>query len=475
MKLRVDVIVIGAGTAGLPCAIEAAQAGARVLLIDKADDFGGTLHISGGHLSAAGSRRQQRRGIEDRPSAHHDDIRRISRGTAREDLVSTVVARAADTIDWLDDHGFDFADDCPRIVYGHEPYRVARTVYGRDEARSILAVLRRLIEPVIESGAVELWLGARVTALRCDDEGRVRGVVAERGGDALAAEAPAVVLATGGYGASADWVRELDNRPLVSAAAETSTGDGLGLIQAVGGAIVHRGQSLPTFGGLPSPTDPGRAQWRDRPLLVATERRPWEIYVDRRGQRFVAEDEESMHAKEEALAELPDLTFFTIFDRRAVETSPDIVVGWSAERLRREASRRDGVTMAPTLPELARRAGIDPAGLAATVARYNAALIAGEPDPLGRTVRPAPIEKPPFFALRNHGITLITFAGVDVDDRLRVRREDGTVVAGLYAAGEVLGAAATTGRAFCGGMMLTPALVFGRWLGQRLAGGEAGS
>ena len=122
---------------------------------------------------------------------------------------------------------------------------------------------------------------------------------------------------------------------------------------------------------------------------------------------------------------------------------------------------------ADDLEALAHAAGIDPAGLLGTVATYNAGVDAGR-DALGRTHLPARIERPPFYALQNHGVTLITFCGVEVDTSLRVRRPDGTVVPGLYAAGEVLGTAATSGHAFCGGMLLTPALTFGRLLGEWL-------
>jgi fumarate reductase flavoprotein subunit len=103
------------------------------------------------------------------------------------------------------------------------------------------------------------------------------------------------------------------------------------------------------------------------------------------------------------------------------------------------------------------------------VTGYNEDLLAGRPDALGRGHRPAPVAQPPFFALENHGISLISFAGLDVDDELRVRREDGSVVPGLFGVGEVLGAGATCGNSFCGGMMVTPALSLGRWLGARLA------
>ena len=167
--------------------------------------------------------------------------------------------------------------------------------------------------------------------------------------------------------------------------------------------------------------------------------------------------------------EIDDLVFFTVFDDRAVEESPNIVIGWSSEKLRRIAGNRPGIFTADSIGELAAAAGIGADGLRRSVERYNAAVASGRDDDFGRQVMPAPIERAPFYAMQNHGITLITFAGVDVDAELRVRREDGTPIEGLYAAGEVLGAAATCGQSFCGGMMLTPAITFGRLLGERLA------
>jgi succinate dehydrogenase/fumarate reductase flavoprotein subunit len=126
------------------------------------------------------------------------------------------------------------------------------------------------------------------------------------------------------------------------------------------------------------------------------------------------------------------------------------------------------VHRAEGISELAELAGIDPTGLADSVQRYNGAVTAGADGEFGRRHLPAPIERAPFYAVRNHALTLITFTGVDVDAELRVRCADGTVIAGLYAAGEVLGAGATSGNSFCGGMLITPALAFGRLLGQRL-------
>ena len=125
-----DIIIIGAGTAGMPCAIEAAQRGASVLVIEKDDKIGGTLHLSGGHMSAGGTRPQVRLGIEDSVEKHYADVVEISKNTANDVLIRKAIAEAPHTIDWLDDLGFDFAPESPRLIYGHVPYTVARTHYG---------------------------------------------------------------------------------------------------------------------------------------------------------------------------------------------------------------------------------------------------------------------------------------------------------------------------------------------------------
>lgn len=465
-----DFIVVGAGTAGLPCAIFGARAGARVLLIEKEPQIGGTLHISGGHMSAAGTKRQKEKGIEDSVEDHLADIHRISKGTARKDLVRLALEHSTWLIDWLQDEGFEFAPETPRIVHGHEPYSKARTYYGVDEARSVLKVLARLLEPLVARGAITLALDARVKAL-LTDKGRVVGVQYAKGGRIERAFAEnGVALTTGGFAAAPELFREIEGFPLVSAARDHATGDGLIMAQGMGAFIANRGTYLPTFGGLPHPDDPHKVFWKDRPLLVAKERPPYEIYVDRFGKRWIAEDEESIDLKERALMKADGLTFFTVFDDHAVDKSDNIIVGWSKDHLRAHAGKREGIHVADTIEGLAAAAGIDSAGLLRTVDLYNGYVARGADPDFGRRFLPAPIARPPFYAMRNHGISLITFSGVDVDILLRVRREDGSTVDGLYAAGEILGAGATCGNSFCGGMVMGPAMIFGKLLGERLAG-----
>lgn len=476
MDLAFDVVVIGAGTAGIPCAIEAANAGARVLLVEKDSKIGGTLHRSGGHMAAAGTRRQRERGISDSVEDHLADIRRISRGTARDDLVQIVARNAADTIEWLDQHGFRYANETPRIVYGHEPYRIARTYYGPDEGMSILAVYRPLLDQAIDTGRLTLWRNAPAIGLRSGPEGAVDGVTVLKDGRDVEVGASAVVIATGGFAADAELFAEFEGARLVSAAHPTSTGDGLVLARELGAAIQGRGSYLPTFGGLPDAVSPGRATWADRQLLVAAERPPVEIYVDRGGNRWVAEDELSIDEKERALTKIDDQTFWTIFDDPMLESTRAgraMVIGWSPDDLRARANNREGVHSATELPALAKAAGIDAAGLAATVERYNAFVAAGVDADFGRTHLPLAFGTGPFYAIRNHGIALVTFAGLDIDETFQVRREDSSPLRNLYAVGEVIGAAATCGQSFCSGMLVTPSITFGRLLGQRLGARSA--
>lgn len=462
-----DVIIVGAGTAGIPAALEAAARGVRILLLDKAADIGGTLHVSGGHLSAAGTARQRAKGIEDTPQAHYADVMRISEHTARPDLTRLAVDLAPSVVDWLSDCGFVFAAETPRLVYGHEPYATARTYYGPEAARSILSVLRPMLDQAVANGTVDLRLSTTVTRLLLD-RGRCVGVAATQpDGTETELRAQAVVLASGGFGYNPELFAELEGAPLVTAAAPTSTGDGLRMAVAAGAALGGRGTYLPTFGGLP-PAHGIRVEWEQRPLLVATERPPWEIYVDVHGRRFVAEDEPSIDAKERALVKIPEMTFWTVFDAQALAESQPMVIGWDTDELDAAANTRVGVHRGDDLAELACLAGIDVEGLTTTVQAYNDAVAAGTDPEFGRNQLPAPITKPPFYAMQNHALTLITFTGVDVTADLAVRGQDGTVIEGLYAAGEVIGAGATSGNSFCGGMLITPALAFGRLLGQHL-------
>jgi fumarate reductase flavoprotein subunit len=469
---RGDAVVVGAGTAGMAFAIAAADRGLRVVAVEKADRVGGTLHVTGGAMSAAGTRRQRECGVEDSPDDHFEEVMKIGDGAADPDLVRMAVEEAPHTVDWLDDHGFPFAADAPGTQRSHEPYSTPREYWGPDAGRSILRTIRPLWDRHVTAGRIEPLLETECTSLVVED-GAVRGVRAEGPTGPVEARAPDTVLTTGGYGADPDFFAAVgaDRPPLVTNAAETSTGDGIELAREVGADFGGADRRLPILGGVETEAGSGRVDWTRRWALVVNPERhdPYEVYVDAEGERFLREDEPSVTERERAVAGLPDGRFWVVFDEHGL-TAPDrpLLRDRSPEFVRELAAEGDVAWRAGTVRGLAERAGIDPDGLESTVESYNEAVATGD-DPMGREFLPAPIEDPPFYAVCTHDTTLVTFGGLAVSTDLEVLDGDGDPIPGLYAAGEVLGAAATSGADFAGGMMVTPALSFGRILGRQLA------
>lgn len=124
-----DLIVVGGGNAGLPTAIFAADRGAKVAIVEAAGIVGGTLHLSSGQMSAAGTRLQRQRGIIDSPDLHYADVMRISKNTANPEILRLAVNAAAPAFDWLMDQGFKPIDAHPITGTTHEPYSQPRYVW----------------------------------------------------------------------------------------------------------------------------------------------------------------------------------------------------------------------------------------------------------------------------------------------------------------------------------------------------------
>lgn len=466
-----DVIVVGAGTAGLPVVVEAVAAGARVLVIERTARPGGTLHVSLAHMSGAGTRRQRRHGIVDDAEAHRADVERINHGTGRADLIALATAHQGETIDWLEANGFVADPACPGILHLHEAYRTPRTYWGLDRGRSVLAVLVPLFEKALESDRAAVAWNTRATDLLRNADGAVcgvRAVEAESGAERVFRAAD-VVLATGGYGADPErFARWTGGRPLYTAAMETSTGDGIAMAEAIGARVAGADMFLPTCAGIVEEPGGRRVVWDHVPRLTPQDRLPWEIHVGLDGRRFVAEDDVSVDRRERALDALPGLSFWAIFDDAVLAAAPPLLPGWSAEDLERAWREHPSFVAAEGVAGLAAATGLPEAALAETLADYAGALAEGRADRFGRLHRPMPILGPRFRAVLMHGMVLKTPAGLDVGVDLGVRDVAGRRIPGLWAVGEAIGGSTLSGKAFVGGMSVTPALTFGRLLGRRL-------
>jgi fumarate reductase flavoprotein subunit len=467
-RLSADVLVVGAGTAGIPTALFAADRGARVVVLEAGERPGGTLKRAAGHLSAGGTRLQREAGIEDSPEAHAADIMRITGGTADHEMVELACDLAPGVIDWLDKLGMQWSSECPAILHALEPYSVPRTYWGPKRAVSIARTIVPPLDAAVAEGRISLLNGTRLTDLTVTN-GAVTGATAvDADGQEIAIEAAQTVLTSGGYAADAELFPAMTGGlPLFGGAEPTSRGDGLRAARSIGAQIRPARHFLPHVGGIEDPPGSRRVSRADNPALMP-HRQPWEIYVDRTGARCLREDEPDRMTQQKAMTRVPEMTFWIVWDSAIDRQAPPLLPNWDAERLARAWGRHPSFTREDRLADLAKAAGIDPAGLEATVARYNADLAAGLPDLLGREYRPLPIKQPPFFAVRNHGTTATASGGLAVDRDLRVLDSQGRSIAGLFAAGEVLGRELLSGNAFVGGMSITPALAFGRRLGERV-------
>ncbi len=318
---------------------------------------------------------------------------------------------------------------------------------------------------LLAEGRVTLQLDTRISALVADADGAVTGALARVGSDELSFSAQRTVLTTGGYAMNPTLFERLIDRPAYAATSYPfSQGDGLQMVTAAGGAL--RGRDLHRSGTgsiLTGDHFPAKvyARFNTRPDL----RQPWEIWVNDAGERFVREDAPENYDRELALYRQPQLRYRIVFDQSILNAAPSGIPDWTREKLLSHFGTHRMFAAADSLSSLANKIGVDSVALARTVRDYNAAVSSGH-DPLGRQYLPRPIAQPPYYAITHLGHSATSSAGVIVDRKMRVLRSDGTPITNLYAAGEVLGSGATVGDAFVPGMMLTPALTFGRLLGQ---------
>ncbi len=463
-----DIVVVGGGTAGMMLAIAAAQRKAKILVIEKSPVFGGTLPLSGGKISAAGTVFQKERGILDDAGKHYADVMRISHNQADPAVSKLYVENAAEMMNWLASQGYKLSAPFLTADTGHEAFSVPRYHWSDQSGKGIFKIIGPIFDALAASGKVTLQLSTGVVDLLQDKNGKVLGVVTEQADGARREEfGRSIVLASGGCAGNPAMFYDLHNVPLYAQYAYAySQGMGLTLGEAAGGFLWGQGKYLPQFGTIlasdatPSPSVGGLS-------LNPTSRPPWEIYVNAEGNRFVKEDEMDNALREVALRDQTGQRFWVVFDRNAMDNAPPLM-SWPAEKYRAAFNTQPMFYSGASLTELGVKAGIDPANLNAAVAAYNTALSAGAPDPLGRTSRPAPIAKGPFYAIRMQGWTPTSTVGLAVDGELRVVTRGGAPIPNLYAAGEVIGAGATMGDAFVGGAILTPALTFGRLLGERM-------
>ncbi|MBX3705639.1 MAG: FAD-dependent oxidoreductase [Pseudomonadales bacterium] len=459
----VDVIVVGGGGAGMAAAITAAQAGASVMLVEADARLGGSTALSGGVYYAAGTRVQADAGIvDDTADAMFEYYMTLNQYRVEASLARRLCDEAAAGLHWLMELGVEFR---PEDLYRSGVESVARGHAAHGNGAAIAGALER----AVIGSPIEVVTRHRVERLLQDQRRQVYGI-RSAGADVRSA---AVVLTTGGFGASPGMLRTHYPEAARHGAANWyigsphCVGDGIILASDAGADIVGHDRGLllttPDFRKVLEVFVPG-----------------WLVYVNREGRRFVRETAEYAVMAGVVGAQTGG-TCFAIFDadaKRSARPAPAyadafasgaLPLNWVAEEL--DAQIRTGkVIAAATLEELARRCGIRPGALAATVARYNEDVRRGRDSEFFKDAADLrPIAVAPFHAVEIlPAIICLTSTGIRIDTDARVLDTNDQPVAGLFAAGETTGGVLGE-RYIGGGNSIANAIVFGRIAGAAAA------
>ncbi len=447
-----DVVVIGAGGAGLAAAVEASAAGANVVVLEKMPFIGGNTMVSGGGLNVPGSWAQEAVGVEDSIELYFEDTMKGGDNLANPSLVHIMADHALEAALWLkEDLGVGFMEDRLQQFGGHSVARaiIATGNHGTD-------LIEKLAARAEENG-VTIKTEVKANELIVED-GKVVGVMAEAAnGDAITFHAAkGVVMATGGFGSNIEmrmqYNPELDERYLTTDQPGT-TGDGIVMAEAVNADLVgmEHIQTYPTCNPVTGIIS-----------YVANSRFDGAILVNVEGERFVNEMDRRDVVSRGILAQTSASAY--LLWGQEIESK-----GHMTEVHAQEYATMEGqglIVKADTLAEAAEAMGVNVETLEATVAEYNK-FVAGETElEVVKKGALRPIAEGPFYLQRAVPSVHHTMGGLMINEMAQVINQNGEIVEGLYAAGEVTGGIHGSNR--LGGNAVTDVIVFGRIAGQNV-------
>lgn len=451
-----DVVVIGAGGAGLSAAIEAKTNGANdVVIVEKMPFAGGNTLLSYAELSCAGNWLQKEKGIEDSNEQFAKEMWEGGGKVARKEIVDTVVNNGLDAALWLRDE----------IGVKYQDYLVHEGGHSVPRAVEPIELGPGMIKPLVEKAekiGVKILYNTKADELVVDDSNRVVGVKVSNGDNTATFTANSgVVLASGGFGANVEMREKYNTRwaTLDDSVQTTNSpaivGDGIVMAEKIGAQLesMEHIQLYPfnnpmtgVFYGIEAPS------WSGEGL----------IYVNQDGNRFVNETAMRDVRAEGILAQ--DGSVYAIYNQEV------------ADRLNLEEKFADeyakclegGVYYkADTLEEVAKYFNINAENLVKTMDNYNKYMTDGVDPEFGRTTSMVPMNKGPWFILKGVVSVHHTMGGVMIDTDAHVINTDGKIIEGLYAAGEVTGSVHGNNRV--GTCAITEIAVFGRIAGTNAA------
>ncbi len=442
-----DFIAIGAGNAGLSAASHGAEAGLKVLVLEKLAFVGGSSAICGGSWAASGTAMQKEAGIKDDEELFFNDMIKTGKGENDPDVVRAYIKAANREYDWLLSKG----------IKAHDVHAAGGMSVPRVHAFTPDKVVQFYKEYAEKHGARILTKATAERLLWNPQQQRVEGVRANVGGKTVNFGARyGVLLSCGGFANNpkllGKYVPAMKKARAVSGAG--STGDGLLMALSLGADVIDTNYIKATYAFVPG----GNASEKSYIYYNGG------IIVNKFGKRFVDESLSYKLIGDVALVQ-PEAKTYTVFDNRIRKE------GMAKDR--REIKmwkdvEEKGTTpygfVGKTIEEAAQKAGIPPEALAKTIKEYNELAPKGE-DPLGRkhlsgkVGTPVPLTEGPWVVMPATAAMIATYCGVRIDPKARVIDVYGQPIGGLYAAGEMVGG--VHGAAYMTGTAFSKAAAFG--------------
>ncbi len=451
-----DVIVVGAGIAGLSASVKAAELGANVLVLEQAARVGGSGNLAGGSIVGVGTKIEAENKLEDSPELLYADFERLGgKGNFNPEAAMTFAQNCGRAVDWLDEViGIDFGKRTP--TYGsYEPLNVPRVHYAVPEsgvvedssgkgASGFVKGLMNKLDEYIAAGNACLLLKTEATDIILENN-VITGVTAkDAAGNEVTYTAPSIILATGGYGHNESWLKEYNFTNVATSAPATANGSGYDFARKAG-AVFDGMDFCTAYGGCIPVTG------FDKSLTINTYTFKDAIWVDLNGKRFTDETTADSKVKSDSWTQVKDNVVFSVFPASAKTADNSPLLGGDWAKLEELAAEGKYVFKADTVEELAALAGIDAAGLAATVKQYNKDCAAGKDSAFGRTNALTAMEGP-LYAVYTIPYVLITSGGPRVNGSAQMLRADGSAIEGAFLAGEIIGMGNVCGHTTIGGI-----------------------
>ena len=482
-----DVVVVGAGGAGMTAAITAAAEGKSVVILESQSMVGGNSVRATGGMNAGKTVYQDENefgesaGVEKtlktaaekyadnetitalaktvseqwaayqaNPTGYFDSVELMEldtmiggKGINDPELVETLCANSADAIDWLDEHGITLHN--VSSFGGASVKRIHRPVNAEGKTVSVGSYMIPLLQENCEKAGVKMMLDTTATEILTDANGAAVGVKATgASGETVTVNAKAVVLATGGFGANLDMVVKYkpELKGFMTTNAPGIQGQGIEMAQAIGAATVDMDQIQihPTV------------EANTAALITEGLRGDGAILINEEGQRFIDEVGTRDVVSAAEIAQTGSYSWLVV--DQAMADASSVIQGYI----------KKGYTVTgSTYEELGKAMGVDAAAFAETMEKWNGCVEAKNDPDFGRTSFANPLNTAPYYAVKVTAGVHHTMGGLKINANTEVLNEKGEVIPGLFAAGEVTGGVHGANR--LGGNAVADFTVFGRIAG----------